>query len=288
MIEVPAAGNGPWVRPGPFSILALCLGCHTGPVSAPAADGSPASSDAGRTASEAPAHRGPLAVHAEELASGEPIRAELPVEGAFPLLTWAPSGSEARPLVISAHGAGCLAEEHCEYFWRLLQGRAIVACLRGEPLFRNRPERGFYFRDHLALARELEGAARVLRAHFGGRLQDDWTYAGYSQGATMGALLLPDSPLGFAQVLLIEGGGEGMSRSAAERLRAKGTERLLFACGTTGCRDRAGRVAEALDAVGIDARVAFGQGAGHTYLGPVETTVLAEAAWLWPDMLDGK
>ena len=104
----------------------------------------------------------------------------------------------------------------------------------------------------------------------------------------MGALLLPESPLAFTQILLIEGGGEGMPRLSAQRLRDKGTERVLFVCGSTGCASRAERVASLLTTVGIDARVGVGEGAGHTYLGAVETTVLEQATWLWPGELVGK
>lgn len=268
--------------------MLLCLGCHAGPRAGEASEQSPAPALAPAAPTDSADSGAAHGAEQEAPASGEPIRTDLAVAGAFPLLTWAPSGKGPRALIVSAHGAGCLAEQHCEYFWRLLGGQAIVACLRGEPLFRNRPEQGFYFRDHLALARELEGAVAALQAHFAERLQEDWTFAGYSQGATMGALLLPDSPLTFAHILLIEGGGEGMSRNSAERLRDKGTRRVLFVCGTSGCRGRAERTAELLDDVGIDARVGFGQGAGHTYLGAVETTVLVEANWLWPGALDGK
>jgi predicted esterase len=290
MIAMPATGSGSRIDREPFFILLLCIVCHVLACHpAPAPRAGPGVEPPRAQPVDGP-QRSELwpSASLEEPRSQEPIRTDLAVEGAFPLLTWAPEGSEPKPLVISAHGAGCLAEQHCEYFWRLLEGRAIVACLRGEPLYRNRPEQGFYFRDHLALARELEGAVTALRAHFGARLLQGWTYAGYSQGATMGALLLPDSPASFTQVLLIEGGGEGMSRTNAEKLRAKGTARVLFACGTTGCRDRSARVADVLGKVGIDARVAFGEGAGHTYLGSVETTVLAQASWLWPGMMNGK
>jgi len=265
-------------RPGPAwsTLVALCVACHGGASSPPRAESSP------RTATDR--EHPPVAENADrqEPASREPTVEELPVEGAFPLLVWAPADAAERPLIVSAHGAGCLAEDHCAYLWGLSGGQSIVACLRGEPLYRQHPERGSYFRDHRALARELEAAVDALEARFGTRPAAGRTYVGYSQGATMGALLLPDSARGFRQVLFIEGGGEGMPRASAERLKAKGTERVLFACGTSGCKSRADRVASLLGAVGIDARVVVGEGAGHTYLGAVETTVLDQLTWLWP------
>jgi predicted esterase len=263
-------------------VIGLCVACHAGspasaePVSARA-------NDAGHQVEVPPASPG-----GAEPVSTEPIREELAVEGAFPLLVWAPAGREKQPLIVSAHGAGCMPEDHCAYLWELSKGQAIVACLPGEPLYRKYPERGFYFKDHLALARELEAAMLALEAHFGARLSEDRTYVGYSQGATMGALLLPDSPRSFRQLLFIEGGGEGLPRASAQRLKDKGTERVLFACGTSGCKGRADRVASLLQAVGIDARVGFGEGAGHTYLGAVETTVLEQMSWLWPAENPGK
>jgi predicted esterase len=253
--------------------IGLFVACHPGSPASP----DPAADESGHEV-EGPKGSAPAA----EPASTEPIREELAVEGAHPLLVWSPSGTKERPLIISAHGAGCAPEDHCAYLWGLSGGEAIVACLPGEPLYRQHPERGFYFKDHRALARELEAAMLAIEARFGTRLDADRTYVGYSQGATMGALLLPDSALAFRQILLIEGGGEGMLRSSAQRLKDKGTERVLFACGTSGCKGRADRVASLLGSVGIDARVVFGEGAGHTYLGAVETTVLEVTGWLWP------
>jgi len=211
-----------------------------------------------------------------------PVVLDLELEGGFPLLTWAPAGRGEHPVVVTAHGAGCLAEEDCDYLWRLTSGKAIVACLRGEPLFRTRPEQGFYFRDHLALGRELGLAVAALRTEFGERLGDDWTFAGYSQGATMGALALPESTRAFQQLLLIEGGGEGMTRKSAERLREQGTKRVLFACGNSGCAKRGEQTAVGLRAVGLDVRVVHAEGAGHTYLGAVEEEVSGELGWFWP------
>ena len=252
--------------------MGLFVACHAGSPASP----EPAANESGHQV-EVPKGSS----HSAETASTEPIREELAVEGAHPLLLWSPAGTKEQALIVSAHGAGCMPEDHCAYLWGLSRGQAIVACLPGEPLYRLHPERGFYFKDHRALAGELEAAMRAIEVRFGTRLSEDRTYVGYSQGATMGALLLPDSPLSFRQILLIEGGGEGMLRASAQRLKAKGTERVLFACGTSGCKGRAERVASLLDNVGIDARVVFGEGAGHTYLGAVETTVLEVTGWLW-------
>jgi predicted esterase len=216
----------------------------------------------------------------EQAASAQPVIEELAVEGALPLLVWAPSGTATRPLIISAHGAGCMPEDHCSYLWELSQGQAIVACLRGDPLYRKYPERGFFYRDHFALGRELEAAAAALRQRFDGQLDSSWTYVGYSQGATMGALALPESALGFEQILLIEGGGEGMPRASAERLKERGTERVLFVCGTKSCAEKGRKTASTLRAAGLDVRVEEAPGAGHTYLGAVEERVAAQVGWL--------
>lgn len=212
----------------------------------------------------------------------EPVIEELELAGAFPVLIWRPGRTGPHSLVVSAHGAGCRAEDHCAYLWRLTGGQAIVACLRGEPLFRNRPEQGFFYRDHFALGRELDAAMTVLRGRLGSELGESATFVGYSQGATMGALALPDSEAAFQQLVFIEGGGEGMSRRSAERLRDRGTARVLFACGTKGCAERARRTAGGLEAVGISARSVHAVGAGHTYLGAVEEQVASQTSWLWP------
>lgn len=242
------------------------------PLAARGADGAVAGAAEAAGATEAP-------LGAE---GGTPRVEELPLESGFPLLVWAPEGRGPFPLLVAAHGAGCVAEDHCAYWWRLTEGRAIVACLRGEPLYRTRPEQGFFFRDHFALGRELELSVRTLTQHFGARLGERATFAGYSQGATMGALALPQSGLAFAELVFIEGGGEGMTQRSIDSLRAAGTERVLFVCGTSGCSKRARSTAGTLARSGIDARAVDAPGAGHTYLGAVEVVVGEQTAWLWP------
>lgn len=214
--------------------------------------------------------------------TSQPRIEELPLESGFPLIVWAPQGRGPYPLVVAAHGVGCVAEDHCAYWWRLTAGRAIVACLRGEPLYRTRPEQGFFFRDHFALGRELELATRALTQHFGARLGQRATFAGYSQGATMGALAVPDSGLSFDELVFIEGGGEGMTKRSIDSLRAAGTQRALFVCGTSGCSKRAQSTAGTLARSGIDARAVEARGAGHTYLGAVEEVLAEQTTWLWP------
>jgi predicted esterase len=267
-------------------LLGSLVACRTGgPVGAPDAASGPALTDQ----PEEPAREASGGNEASEGTdrssdgeSGEPSVLELPIESGFPLLVWAPRGPGPFPLVIAAHGAGCVAEDHCAYWWRLTEGRAIVACLRGEPLFRNRPEQGFFFRDHLALGRELALSVGALRNRFGDRIGPRATFAGYSQGATMGALALPDSGLTFEQLVFIEGGGEGMTKRSVDRLREQGTKRVLFVCGTGGCSKRAQSMAGVLTRAGIDARAVDAPGVGHTYLGPVEELTRAQTAWLWP------
>src|SRR5688572_29084549 len=198
-------------------VLGLAGACHsTGPASEASSDSAAhgahgARLGEGADSAVAAGSEAQSAAASGDLDDGEPLQLEVPVEGAFPLLVWAPKGTRPHAVIVSAHGAGCLAEQHCGYLWRLARGRAIVACLRGEPLFRARPEQGFYFRDHRALGKELQLAVHALKKQFGERLGASWTFVGYSQGATMGALALPDSPVAFDQIVFIEGGGEGMT-----------------------------------------------------------------------------
>lgn len=271
---------------GGWSLLALALACRS-----EAGPAQPTGSNVGSVSQEERSGEpdgaeAPLPMDSHRAASephvSEPHVAEIPLESGFPVLTWAPRSAASAPLIVSAHGAGCVAEDHCAYLWRLSGGRAVVACLRGDPLYRQRPEQGFYFRDHFALRAELEAAVSAVRQHFGDRLKASATFVGYSQGATMGALALPSMQLAFRELIFIEGGGEGMPRASAERLRALGTERVLFACGTKGCAKRSQATAALLTAVGLEARALEAPGAGHTYLGAVEELVSSQTRWLWP------
>lgn len=200
----------------------------------------------------------------------------LDVPGFLPAVLVVPPGSDARPLVVAAHGAGGAPEWECDYWSRLTLGRAFVLCLRGT---RINPRAGFYFRDHHALDAELTGALASARRAFPRIAPGSGIYAGFSQGASMGALIVGKHARELPYVVLIEGFQQwnvALGRTFAER----GGKAVLFACGTRECAKAADISTRALARVGPRARAEHAAGAGHTPGGQVEALVAARLGWL--------
>ena len=200
----------------------------------------------------------------------------LEVPGFLPAVLVVPKGRGTRPLVVAAHGAGGAPEWECDYWERLTLRRAFVLCLRGT---RINPRAGFYFRDHRALEAELSAALAVVRREFPSVAPDSGIYAGFSQGASMGALITAKHAHQLPYVVLIEGfqrWNVALGRAFAER----GGQAVLFACGTRDCEKAADISTRALQRAGPRARAEYAAGAGHTPGGPVEALVAAGLPWL--------
>jgi predicted esterase len=108
-------------------------------------------------------------------------------------------------------------------------------------------------------------------------------YSGYSQGATMGALMIPAHGKEFPLLALVEGGVEGWTVARAKQYRNAGGRRALFACGTAHCQKHAGKVGETLRKAGVEAKVVYGEGAGHTYGDKVAYALAESFDWLVRD-----
>lgn len=194
-------------------------------------------------------------------------------------IVWVPGGSASRPLLVVAHGAGGSPEWHCQHWAEFIQERAFVLCIRGRSL--GEGSGAFYFPQHHDLAE------RVLAAlvAFEGFHADRWTrgsdvYAGYSQGATMGALMLPKIASLFPLALLIEGGYEQWPVKNAQHFAREGGRRVYFACGTASCDRGAERSVRWLDRGGVTANRKTAVGAGHTPAGAVGAVAREGLAWL--------
>lgn len=271
-----ASGPGPARGPEDAGSSVGALGEVTSPGrSRPGAAPDPDSS--GGQARRAPSGSGSPSAQED----GSPQVLELPLREGFPLLVWTPRSDQELRVVMSAHGAGGLAEHHCEYWWRQLEGRFLVACLRGHPLYRTEPERGFYYPDHHELGKETAEARRALAAHFGKRLSGDFSYVGYSQGATMGALMVADHMPPFERFVFIEGGIDSWTQARAAQLAERGARRVLLVCGGPRCARSAEAAAARLRAVGVPARSRHAPQAGHTYLGEVAQVVASEVPWVF-------
>jgi predicted esterase len=225
---------------------------------------------------------GPLA----PLSSPSPL-IELPVPHHGPAVVSLPLGARSRrPVLVAAHGAGDRPEWQCHVWRRIVGDRAFVLCPRGFPTNPYVPseETGYFYTTHHALGREITLALGALAARFGDHVDlEAPAYAGFSQGAIMGAILLPGHPARFSRAALIEG-GYGLFHEwnipVAQAFRRRGGQRVLLACGRPRCVEQARVSAGYMRRTGLEARVLYAAGAGHSYGGVMEEEVRKAFAWL--------
>jgi predicted esterase len=188
-------------------------------------------------------------------------------------------GPAGQPLVVATHGAGDNAVWQCEAWRERLGDRGIVLCPAGPRVAWNSD--GRYYPDHFALEKIVLASLEALRR----TLPDPsvaarGVYTGYSQGATMGALMIVSHGGTFPRLALVEGGFEGWTFARAMKFKKSGGERVLFVCGTGHCRKHATTSARALERSGVATRVVADLSAGHTYGGAVERILMDSFAWL--------
>lgn len=192
----------------------------------------------------------------EPLAAG--IWSELAVEGYEPAVLWY---QKSAPLWVISHGAGGHAEWHCEHFHRLLAGRATLLCPRGKQRFSHHPSAGYYYPDHWALQREVLAAIAKYESMVGPTRP--YLYAGYSQGATMGALAFANAGGIFDRLLLVEGGYADWSPMLVRQYQQSGGKAMLWICGTGACNRQARAAAQRFKGSPVETRVHLADGAGH-------------------------
>lgn len=205
----------------------------------------------------------------------------LDVPGFRPAIVATPRDtSRLRPALVAVHGAGDGPQWQCAFWRELLEARAFVLCPTGVP-FGSSPREGYFFRNHYELEKEVLAAVDAFRSTLGDRLEPGpLVYAGYSQGATMGALMLTAHGDVFPRLILIEGGYSEWNVSIAKKFAQSGGERILFACGIRSCRAKAERSAEWVSKAGLASRVEYAEGAGHTYGGLVADKLHAALDWV--------
>jgi predicted esterase len=201
----------------------------------------------------------------------------LAVPGFGPAVVSVPGGSLGpKPVLVVAHGAGDRPEWHCEMWQRIVRDRGFVLCVRGRRVDDRVPfdDAAFYYPDHRWLGRVVAAAVQALRASYEPRVDlHGAVYAGYSQGAIMGALVLAEQSHEFARALLIEGGAGEWSVARARSYRRHGGARVLFMCGTIGCRRQAGAATRWLERASLVASVEYVTEGGHTYGGGMEAAL---------------
>jgi len=211
------------------------------------------------------------------VAARGPRLRKLEVPGFQPALLYTPEGDDPRPLLVAAHGAGGNAEWECEYWRRLTRGWAFLLCLQGTPL--GAGASAYYYRDHHALNREFVAAERVARSSEPRILAGSGVYAGFSQGATMGAPLLAEHAAAFPYAVLIEGFSP-WNVPGGRRFIRSGGRRVLIACGSKECAS-VGKTSEHwLRVAEAPVRLEYARGAGHTPAGKVMDRVATALPWL--------
>ena len=199
----------------------------------------------------------------------------LAVSGFESAVVTVPLSRRAVPLLVATHGAGGDPRFECERWGRVARGRWFVACPRGFPLRRGE-EGSYYYPDHPTLEREVLAVVTAVHESYGAQVSEsDGVYLGYSQGATMGALMLVQHGARFPHLLLIEGGSGNFTLKGAERFRASGGQSVFIVCGTPPCAERATTTARTLERAGLRAVTRYAEGGGHTELGSVGTAAEA-------------
>ena len=219
----------------------------------------------------------------KERSSGqiEPRVLELPLSGFEPALVVLPGGkARKRPLLVAAHGAGGRAEAHCALWNAIIGERGAVLCLRGKRL-RADDDSSYYFPNHHALRKELVAALASVRSELADAVDANGVvYAGYSQGAIMGALVARQDGATLTRLILIEGGALEWDVPTARAFHRAGGKRVLLVCGHGGCARAGRRAAQWLVASGAAARVEHVAGAGHTWGGPVAERLRDTFEWV--------
>jgi hypothetical protein len=207
---------------------------------------------------------------------------ELDVPGFGSALVVLPrTSARPAPILVAAHGAGDSPEWQCEHWGAVARGRYFVLCPRGLSLGGG----GYYYANHFALERELLSALGAVQHSYGAWVRPDGgVYTGYSQGATMGALMVIEHGAKFPYLVLVEGGTAEWSSARAKRYAATGGKSVALVCGGSGCMKRAQNSAKILERAGLRARAEHAEGGGHTYVGVVgeRATELLEN-WVFAD-----
>lgn len=205
----------------------------------------------------------------------------LPLPSFEPALLWYRAGAQ---LFVITHGAGGEAKWHCEHFNRLLNGKASLLCPQGKRRYARDPTQGYYYPDHFALRREvMEAIARFEATLASANAARPYVYAGYSQGATMGALAFAQHGQLFSQLLLVEGGYADWSQALVTQFQQSGGKAVLFVCGTKPCATKAEGAVHRFTTSGLKAKLTWSKGAGHVPNGAVGQALSNSLGFLLAD-----
>lgn len=266
-------------RPAPRSAAKDSTGSNAPPKVTDSKD----TRDIAEQGSSEPSSSKPVAAPQTSDVSGSYI--ELPT-ATGPALLWVPPAKAARlPLLVVTHGAGGSAEWHCDFWVQQVTVHAFVLCVRGKAM--NREGTAFYYPEHHDLTARLRAGLTAFATGYAAHWAAEATvYAGYSQGATMGALALPELAKDLPLALLIEGGYGQWTVSQAQRFQRAGGRRAFISCGTRTCDRGAERSVRWLTQAGVEAASKTATGAGHSPGGAVGAAAVEGLLWLTRDERD--
>ncbi len=206
----------------------------------------------------------------------------LELDGGHEAYVCPPIGArEPRPLILAVHGAGDRAEWACGG-WRMVASEyAFVVCPQGMKMD---PQR-FAWDSAETIRRRVASAILAARARFNDYIADGPTlYVGFSQGATLAGPTLLDAAQSFPFIALAEGGYALVrDRAFLAKLKARGVESVLLACGTPACFMSMRAAEPKLSAAGIQALIGGDPASGHN----LNREMQAGLQKVWPDFVAG-
>jgi predicted esterase len=206
----------------------------------------------------------------------------LDLDGGHEAYVCPPIGArEARPLIVAVHGAGDRPEWACGG-WRMVAGEyAFVVCPQGMKMDPTR----FAWDNPETIRKRVASAIAAARVRFGEYIAEGPTlYVGFSQGATLAGPTLLDPTQAFPFIALAEGGYDLLrNRAFLGKLKARGVESVLLACGTPGCFASMRAIEPNLSAAGIQALIGGDPKSGHNLNGEMQ----AGLQKVWPEFVAG-
>ena len=211
---------------------------------------------------------------------------DLPVIGYAPAVVIPPAPSSARrPVVLVAHGFDDRAENQCDVWRGIVEGRAYVVCPRGIPVAGSSTQ-GQTYNGAMALAKEVEGVLAAFHRRYAAVADDSaLVFAGFSLGAVLGVSIPQRDPSRFPYVVLTEGGEDAWTTNDTKYFHDHGGKRVLLMCALAIRVSTAEIARDRFTKSGADARVVLAKAPGkpeyvHWYDGPVAEQIHANLDWL--------
>lgn len=191
-------------------------------------------------------------------------------DAGVPTYVAVPTGATTpRPIIVGLHGAQDRPDWACSEWFGAAGGRAFVVCPRGTPLLG-----AWAWSSVDQLAKKSEEALAIARAHFGPWIAEGRAlYGGWSQAATLGALVLAKRPDLFDAGVFVELGHTPLDpRGVAASVRASRARGVAIVCATASCEAWCDRAKPTMTGFLFECETAGHR--GHTFDG-----VVAQHVW---------